>query len=119
MKNRKRIVSIFFVALLLMSFSLTSMAGMKYDTYNGIYGSLTTGSSQANGTTRNDNGGSSYVSVKAYYRAASGASYWSSPATKSSSSKSVSTSRVVSGTVIGAESAHGTASYSIEFNLNL
>ena len=114
--RKKKLLAAVLAVMLLMAYSMTAMA-ITTHTQNGIYGSLTLGTSQANAATTNQNGGSSYVYVRVYYTSPSGVGQWSSPASEGSPSQSVNVSRYITGSVLSAESGHGKHSNSIEFNL--
>ena len=118
--KKRRLLAIVMAMMMVVAFGMTSMAAASTsNTLNGIYGSLTTGTRQANGATTNKNNGTSYVSVKAHYTATSGDDYWSPKAEKSSNTKAVNASANVSGSVFGGESGHGEKKSSIMFNLSL
>lgn len=85
-----------------------------------ITGTLKIYDSYATATTVNKTSSSAnaYASVKVYYYTSSGTYYWSSSAENSGTSYTSATRKVSSGTVAGAESAHGSSKNSISFNLS-
>ena len=56
--RKKKLLAAVLAVMLLMAYSMTAMA-ITTHTQNGIYGSLTLGTSQANAATTNQKGGSS------------------------------------------------------------
>ena len=85
-----------------------------------ITGTLKVYDSYATATTVNktSSDANAYVSVKVqYFTSESGTLYWSSASANSGTSYVSSTRRIDDGTVVDAESAHGSSKNSISFNL--
>ena len=114
--KKRRVIVIVMSLVMIMSFSVTSLAAYKTKDNGTYFGSVSTSGTNVSANTKDKNGsGPTYVSIRAKYETSSGGTYWSSKTGKSSTGNYVNYIKSYEGTVIAAETGHGMNSNNVEF----